>query len=162
VAERLAARLSLPLVTKDGIKETLFDALGTGDRDWSKRLGEAAWRVLFHVLEALLRGGTPLVVEGNFEPDYAQSRFDSLPPFRAVQVYCSAPDEVLLERFRERASSGERHPGHVDDMVESELQEALAQRRWRPLELGGLLVETDLETDPEEVVARVVALASPA
>lgn len=147
-------------MTKDGIKEALFDALGAGNRDWSQRLGEASWQVLFHVLEATLNGGASLVIEGNFEPDYAQARFASLPPFRTVQVYCSAPDEVLLERFRERAESGERHPGHVDDVVESELEEALAGGRWRPLDLDGPLVEAGLEIDPGEIATRVRALAS--
>jgi ATP-dependent protease Clp ATPase subunit len=36
VADLLAAHLSLPLIAKDRIKETLFDALGTGDTAWSR------------------------------------------------------------------------------------------------------------------------------
>jgi hypothetical protein len=151
----------LPLVTKDGIKELLFDSLGAGDREWSKRLGEASWRVLFHVLDAALAGRASLVVEGNFEPEYAEPRFAALPPFNAVQVYCTAPAEVLLERFRARAASGDRHPGHVDELVERELAEALATSRWRPLELGGPLIEVGLEADPEEITGRVRTLASP-
>jgi predicted kinase len=160
VAEHVAETLRLPLVTKDGIKETLFDSLGTGDREWSQRLGEATWHVLFDVVGAMLRGGAPLVVEGNFEPDYAHERFASLPGFRAIQVFCSAPDEVLLERYRERIEEGDRHPGHVDDDVERELGESLATSRWRPLTLDGPLVEVGPEDDAAEVAERIRALAS--
>ena len=157
VAEHLAAALGLPLLTKDGIKETLFDSLGTGDRDWSRRLGEATWHVLFHVVGVALEGGASLVVEGNFEPAHAEARFASLPDFRGVQVYCSAPDEVLLARYRERAESGDRHPGHVDDDVARDLGDSLEENRWRPLALDGPLVEAGLDDDPAEIAAQVHA-----
>jgi predicted kinase len=160
LAERLAEALELPLVTKDGIKETLFDSLGTGERDWSRQLGEASWQVLFHVVEAALRGGSSLVVEGNFEPAYAQAGFASMPPFRAVQVYCTAPPEIFVARYRERVDAGERHPGHVDEDVQRELVDSLATGRWRPLELGGPLVEAGHDDDPSEIVARVRELVS--
>jgi predicted kinase len=157
VAARLAEELPMPLVTKDGIKEALFDSLGTGDRAWSKRLGEAAWLVLFHVVEAAVEGGASLVVEGNFEHAYAEPRFASLPPFRPIQVYCSAPEGVLIERYSERADRGDRHPGHVDDDVQRELADSLASDRWRPLELDGPLVEARLGQDGE-IVSGVRAL----
>ena len=38
VAVPLARALGLPLLAKDTVKEALFDSLGTGDPDWSKRL----------------------------------------------------------------------------------------------------------------------------
>ena len=44
LARPLARHLGLPLLGKDTIKEALFDALGTGDRAWSRRLGRPAMR----------------------------------------------------------------------------------------------------------------------
>ena len=159
VADDIAAELRVPLLTKDGIKETLFDSLGTGDREWSKRLGEATWHVLFHVLRAQLRTGCSVVVEGNFEPDRANNQFASLPAFHVVQVYCHAPEGELLERFRERSESGDRHPGHLDgEDAERELEQALAEGRWRPLTLPGPLVEYRPHDDPRDVVERVRVL----
>ena len=159
VADDIGTDLRLPLLTKDGIKETLFDSLGTGDREWSKRLGEATWHLLFHVLRAQLRAGCSVVVEGNFEPDYANQQFASLPAFRVVQVYCHAPDDELLERFRERSDSGDRHPGHLDgELAERELGHALAEGRWRPLVLPGPLVEYRSDHGPRDVVERVRAV----
>src|SRR6266508_4058354 len=43
LAVPLARHLGLPLITKDTIKEALFDTLGTGDHTWSTRLGAASF-----------------------------------------------------------------------------------------------------------------------
>ena len=159
LADDLAEALRLPLLTKDGVKEALFDALGTGDRDWSKRLGEATWRVVFHVVEGMLRADCSLVVEGNFETTYANPRFAELPPFRTVQVYCTAPDDTLLERFRERAAEGRRHPGHaVGEAAEADLAAGLREGRWEPLDLPGPLVDYTRERDKEARTRRKAEL----
>jgi len=46
LARALGARLQVPVYAKDSIKEALFDCLGEGDREWSRRLSEAAYGVL--------------------------------------------------------------------------------------------------------------------
>jgi predicted kinase len=46
LAVPLAGLLGLPLISKDVIKEALFDSLGEGDREWSRRLGAVAKWVL--------------------------------------------------------------------------------------------------------------------
>ena len=147
VAAALAERLSLPLVAKDGIKETLFDTLGTGDREWSRRLGRATYPVLFHVLELVLRAGRDVLAEANFATAEANAEFDALrrrAPFRAFQIYCTAPRDVLLARFSARARDGTRHRGHVDDRgVVEEVRAALDEDRHLPLALEGELVELD-------------------
>jgi predicted kinase len=159
LADDLSEALRLPLLTKDGIKEALFDALGTGDRDWSKRLGEATWSVIFHVVDGMLRGGSSLVVEGNFEATYANPRFADLPPFRAVQVYCTAPAGTLLERFRERSQEGRRHPGHaVGEAAEADLAAGVREGRWEPLDLPGPLVEYSRDRDKEARARRKAEL----
>ena len=47
VAESLSRSLSLPLVAKDAVKERFYDTLGTGDLEWSERLGTASFALLF-------------------------------------------------------------------------------------------------------------------
>jgi AAA domain len=62
IARPLACQLGVPLLGKDVIREALFDALGTGDRSWSRRLGTAGYAVL---LKATLDGGVgPLCLGG--------------------------------------------------------------------------------------------------
>src|SRR5206468_5919376 len=60
VAELLADRLGLPLLSLDVIKEALGDALGAGDEAWSNRVGDAAAEVVFR----LARLYPSAVVEG--------------------------------------------------------------------------------------------------
>ncbi len=58
--------LDLPLVSKDTIKEILFDTLGWRDREWSKKLGHASFELLFHFVESHLGAHRSLVVETAF------------------------------------------------------------------------------------------------
>ncbi|MGH3009363.1 MAG: AAA family ATPase [Gaiellaceae bacterium] len=111
VAHEVASRLRLPLIAKDTIKEALFDGLGAGDLEWSRRLGEATYLAMLALVEESVVGGGSLVLERNFVrgSEFA-ARLAALPA-RFVQVHCSAPLELLLERYRSR----ERHPGHVDN-----------------------------------------------
>ncbi len=136
LARALAEELGLPLVAKDDIKEALFDALGTGDRDWSRRLGAATYDVLFVVARRLLEAGVSCVLESNFtNPEPIRG----LPAVRVVQIHCSTPADVALERYAERR----RHPGHLDAEIVEELRPRLAAREWGRLDLPGELIELD-------------------
>jgi predicted kinase len=145
VAQALAWELALPLLAKDDVKEPLFDALGVGDRHWSRRLGAATYEVLFALARRLLESGASCILESNFS-DAAPLR--ALPPARVVQILCSAPDDVVLERYAARA----RHPGHLDAEIVDELRARLASHEWRPLDLGGTIIELDT-TEPVDVAA---------
>jgi predicted kinase len=141
-------------VTKGGIKETLFDALGTGDREWSRALGRATFEILFARVASELRAGRDVVAEANFDGASAP-RFAALPPARIVQVHCSAPPEVLLERYRSRV----RHPGHLDGEILDEVRQAIALGRHDPLPLGGELVELDT-SGPVDVAALAATVSA--
>jgi predicted kinase len=145
LAQALAAELRLPLIAKDDVKEPLFDGLGTGDREWSRRLGRATYEVMFSLTRRLLASGASCILESNFSD--AQP-LHALPPARVVQVFCSAPDELILERYAART----RHPGHLDAEIVEELRGRLEQREWTPLDLGGALVQVDT-TEAVDVAA---------
>src|ERR1051325_9463166 len=81
VAQAVAAELALPLLAKDDIKEPLFDTLGAGDRDWSRRLGAPTYEVLSALARRLLASGASCIVESTFS-DAAPLR--ALPPARVV------------------------------------------------------------------------------
>ena len=139
VARELAARLRVPLIAKDTIKEALFDGLGTGDLAWSQRLGAPTFGVMFALTEEAVTAGASLVLEANFtRGGEFEARLAALPA-RFVQVHCSAPLEVLLERYAGR----ERHPGHVDSERIDALREAVESGRHDPLELTGETIRVD-------------------
>jgi predicted kinase len=154
----LAQRLCMPFLYKDGIKETLFDTLGWSDRGWSRKLGVATYALLFHLLEMELAAGRSLVVESNFDAERAGPSFRALRErygFRPVQVCCLADGAVLLERLRLRATSAERHPGHVELVNMAELEPVLLRGRLDPLPLDGPIIEVDT-TDFAKVDAEAI------
>ncbi len=153
LARRLAADLRLPLISRDNLKETLFDTLGWSDRAWSRRLGGASYELLFHVVETLLATGVSCIAESNFAPEYHTARLAELQHrlcFRVCQVLCTADPETLLRRIRERDESGKRHPGHVDRIAIQDLIERIRSDPGRPLALDGVVLEVDT-TDPNGV-----------
>jgi predicted kinase len=155
IARGIAARLRLPLVEKDTIKEALFDGLGTGDLAWSQRLGGATYLAMLALVEESLRVGASLLVEANFVcGSEVEARLAALPA-RSVQVHCSAPLELLLERYGRR----ERHPGHVDSERIEALRDAVESGRHDPLDLPGetIRVSTSRAVDLDAVVDRIRA-----
>jgi predicted kinase len=153
IARALAARLRLPLIAKDTIKEALFDGLGTGDLAWSQRLGEATYLTMLALTEESVRLGASLVLEANFIRGREQ-RLVSLPA-RFFQVHCGAPLDVLTERYAGRT----RHPGHVDSERIEALREAVETGRHDPLDLPGetIRVDTGRPVDLAELERRVRA-----
>jgi predicted kinase len=151
IARRVAERFSLPWMGKDMVKELLFDTLGWQDREWSKKLSRASIVVLFQFLEAQVAARRSCIVESNFKAEYDTARFLDLRKryeFDVVQIECLCDGQVLFERFKRRAESGERHPGHSDHACYDEFREMLLRGRSEPLRIGGRRVEidtTDLE-----------------
>jgi predicted kinase len=146
LAERLAGDLDLPFFSKDRIKEPLFDALGWSDRAWSRKLGAAAMDILFMLAETELTAHRSFLFEGNFRPAQANARFRSLKDkysFDAFQVECYAETEVLLSRFRDRAASGLRHPGHADYVVYPEVVDDLQNGVYGRLDISDTFLPLD-------------------
>lgn len=146
LGQRLAERFALPLLSKDGIKEILFDTLGWSDREWSRRLGGASMALLFAFAEAQVRAGRSAIVEANFSRGYDTPRFVDLRArhaFRTLQIVCAAPPDVVVKRYMARWEAGARHPGHVESGQRDELAAALGDERYGALEIGGAVVTLD-------------------
>ena len=146
LARALGRDLALPLIAKDDIKEALFDTLGTGDRAWSQKLGRATYKLLYVALETQLRAGRSAIVESNFGTAIASTEFGRLRerfPFEPFQIICHTEREVLFERFRQRYLSGERHPGHLDQLLYTELAARYDPHQYGSLDIGGTVVSVD-------------------
>jgi len=159
VARELALRLRLPLLMKDTVKEALFDGLGTGDLEWSQRLGVGTYEVLTALVEDSIAAGASVVLEGNFVRGSDLERRLAALPARFVQIHCTAPLPLLIERYRSR----ERHPGHVDGERIDGLRDAVESHRHDPLDLPGetILIDTSAPVDVAALVERLAA-SSPA
>ncbi len=146
LARRIAQEFRLPLVAKDDVKELLFDSLGWKDREWSKKLGYATFKLLFYFVKSQLAAGRSLIVEANFYTETMTEQFCALQAkygFVPLQIHCHANSSVLTQRFRARWASGTRHPGHVDDQISEEEMIAILKRYEKALDIGGSVIETD-------------------
>jgi hypothetical protein len=126
----LARALGRTAIEKDAIKEALFDSLGASGDDWSRRLSDAAFEVMF----GLARTPDKVILEGNFRRDHGD-RLLSIDP-SPIEIFCRCPDDELLRRNRSRGQRHRAHPAISDaDLVE--------MARCGPLALGGRLLEVD-------------------
>ncbi len=145
IGRRIAHDLQLPYIGKDDIKERLFDALGIGDLEWSRKLGAATYDLLFWFVELQLLAGHSSIVESNFRASSSGPQFVALQErysFMAFQIICSTDPVVLQERFEARTLSGQRHPGHADSLVIVDVMRE-GQAPYVPMPLGGPVVELD-------------------
>jgi predicted kinase len=152
LAGPLAARLGLPLIGKDHIKETLHDHLPEApDRMvWSKHLGAASMELIW----TLARHAPAAVLEANFYPKSAYQR-GKLVGLGAplVEVYCQCPPQLAAERYAARHAS--RHPTHISSEVTAE---QLADFD-RPIALGPV-IEVDTTTPVDlDALAGAIRLA---
>ena len=157
IAAGLRAKLSLPLIAKDHLKEVLAEALAIrGGRAASEPLGGATFEVLAHVVHELLRSGVSVIAEGNFTA--GSSLLIDLPPVRTVQVHVTAAPALLRARMLERAA--DRHAVHWDAEAATEVAARAATGEWPPLPLDGALIEVDTTTWPDldELTAQVADL----
>ncbi len=158
LATRLSRQLGLPMLSKDAIKEAMMEALPVPDREASMQLGAATFRVLFTLSHSLLDAGVGLVLEGPFTHPQADAELDGLVRrARTVLIHCVAPAELVLQRYRDRHESGQRHPGHFDGVVLDGLAGRIQAGEFEPphLNVQKLIVDTSDGYNPtiDEIVA---------
>lgn len=115
LARALAERLKLPMMSKDDIKEILFDTVGFTSRAEKVALGEAAMRMLYAFAETMMRAGQPFILENNFESVSRPGLERLLAAYscRPIEVFCSCELRTLYTRFAAREGDPSRHRGHV-------------------------------------------------
>ena len=106
LARRLARKLDLPLIAKDRYKEILFDVLGIGDMDWSRKIGQAAIALQYDAMAAVRAA----VVDSALWTGVSEPGVEAL-GLPLVQAHCRCPFEVARTRYFDRVAAGERHAG---------------------------------------------------
>jgi predicted kinase len=148
LGKKLAHHLGLPLLSKDTLKEIMFDDLGWSDREWSKKIGNAAYHLMDYLIEEQLKTGNSLIIESTFSPTFDNPKFQKWQKqynCNVIQTLCYTQGDVLLERFIKRAKTNEVHPGHAQATTEhmGEFKEQLLKGKAETLDLAGSVVEVD-------------------
>jgi predicted kinase len=152
LAVPLARALGFPLVSKDVIKESLFDSLGQVDDDplvSSRRLGAAAMELLWRQAAEC----PSVVIEANFRSlsNYERGRLHALSP-SPVEVYCRVTPEIAAQRYTDRGARSDHHPVHV---LRS-LPVCAFEEFQAPMGLGPVLeVDTSAPVDVSALADRV-------
>jgi len=150
LARRLAADVRLPVFSRDGLYETLYDALVCQSNGLPPLIGPASFSLLYYIASTVLAAGQSLIVEGFFgRPELRSAEFLHLQhayDFEPFQILCKTDGIVLFERFLARVGTGERHAGHPDLQWLEQNRERLLQGHLPPLALGGQLVEIETTT----------------
>jgi predicted kinase len=155
LATALGARLGWPLISKDVVKEALFDALGTGDLQWSQRLGRAGHLVMYSLAATMPR----VILEAHFQPGVAEPELLALHR-PLVQIYCRCPVDVAAKRYRRRIDDPDRHAGHLPEHQSDEVIGRWMKDPTGPLDLPDaplIEVDTTVPVDLESVVASIYA-----
>lgn len=153
LSRKLAKDLTLPMISRDLIKEAMFDTLGYSDRKRSIEFGIAAALILLREVEEFLNSGVSCIIESNFRPKYSEAEFVKLlkdTGADVVQIQCICDGPALFERFKDRSLKDERHPGHGDSGNWEEFKDELLAGRYPNLELGSEVLEYDTSKQDEE------------
>ena len=158
-ARLLTRELGIPCISKDAIKESLFNTLGFQSRSEKVKLGEAAYRILLDQAESMLKNGLTIALENNFEDSSRTPLIEMLGRTGAkpVTVLFDGDIAAIHARFLKRDQSPERHRGHVVNTYYPETEPVpyiplsleaftagMEARGYRSFDVGGakLIVDT--------------------
>ena len=159
VGQRLARSLKIPYFSKDGVKEPIFDdvgcpvALETDEPLSGRKMDNAAISILFYLIEMQAQAGSACIIDSTFEARHTPKlkALKSQYPFTPVQIICRADASELEKRYKRRAETGERHPGHLDHVLSDAFDmEQLELTFQQPLDIGGHVLSVDSTDFKEE------------
>lgn len=115
MASAIAEQLKLPVISKDRIKEFLFDHVGFQSREEKINLGIASMDIMYYIAEQLMKAGQPFILENNFEysSEHGIKTLLAKYQYSVLTITLTGDHKVIYQRFLERDLSLDRHRGHV-------------------------------------------------
>lgn len=115
MAEVLAEHFGLPVISKDKMKELLYDTIGFCSREEKVKLGIASMNVMYYMAEQFMKRGQAFILENNFENVSKEGLLEILEKYsyKAITVTLTGDYKKIYQRFLKRNDSPDRHRGHV-------------------------------------------------
>ena len=115
MAKVMSEKLKLPVISKDTIKELLFDNVGFQSRAEKVKLGIASMEIMYYVAGQLMKAGQAFILENNFEYSSEQGIKSILEKYQysVLTITLTGDYKVIYQRFLERENSPDRHRGHI-------------------------------------------------
>lgn len=136
-ARYLGEKLNIPVISKDSIKEILFDTVGFNGREEKVKLGIGSIGILYYFAECILKCNKPVILESNFENASKVELMELIDKykFKTLTVIFKGDIEEIYKRFEARDKSTERHRGHV---INTEYPESAdADKTYIPMGIEG-------------------------
>lgn len=111
----LSKYFGLPVISKDKIKELMYDDIGFHSREEKVKLGIASMNIMYYMAAQLMKNSQPFILENNFEKISREPLLEILEKYSytAITVTLTGNYYKIYERFVERNNSPDRHRGHV-------------------------------------------------
>ena len=115
MSEAMSKKLKLPVISKDTIKELLFDHIGFQSREEKVNLGIASMEIMYYVAGQLMKAGQSFILENNFEYSSEHGIKNLLEKYQysSLTITLTGDYKVIYQRFLKRENSPDRHRGHV-------------------------------------------------
>lgn len=121
MAESIAEKWNLPVISKDKIKELLFDHVGFRSREEKVKLGIASMDIMYYAARQLMKTGQPFILENNFESsEQGIKTLLTQYQYSALTITLTGNYKVIYQRFLERDASPDRHRGFDTFSVDGE------------------------------------------
>ncbi|UTX51635.1 AAA family ATPase [Candidatus Saccharibacteria bacterium TM7i] len=132
---KLAKDLSLRCISKDALKEMLYEQWGAPhSNEETKLYGRIAIRSMYVAADEYLRAGQTVIIESPLESQFALDDIAKIiKPERVIQLHAFCDPAVQIERFRRRVIDGSRHVGHGDAESFTQEDAEASQRSNRAL-----------------------------
>ena len=157
LARRLRQDVTLPILGKDDLKELLFETIPQSDRDFSRLQGAVAFDMLYAFAHQFLSEGQSVVIEGAFWHERSRKEIQTIldeTNAKVLELFCHVDEEVRLERFRQRAVNGERHPAHMD--TDQAATQPIPGRNFEKLAIGDCIEIDTHQSVTDEVYGEIL------
>lgn len=114
-SEYLSSYLDVPVISKDHIKEILFDVIGFSSRKEKVHLDDAATLSMLYCAECFMKHNKVFIMESNFDKKSKPQLVELINQYNYKSITVSLTGEytAIYERLILRNQSSERHPGHI-------------------------------------------------
>ncbi len=130
----------------DTFKEAMFDQIGTGDREYNRKLGRASYQGIFASIAAFPDKAIPLIDAWHgFQPLSVLEKHLAMAGIGyVIEVWCAVTPQTASQRYRDRVAL--RSSGHPPASYADEL--AILAAGAKPLGIGPVI-----SLDTEQPVA---------
>jgi len=144
--KKISEDFRIPMYSKDSFKEIIYDCIWKKDVIGNIKITQAAYQILYHILEQNFKSDKSIILESNFYKDFSEKvflEFKNKYIFDILQIKCITEGKALFERFKNRSFSGERHSWHDDVNSIDHFKEIALKWDFDKLDIWWIFTEID-------------------